>query len=96
MFPGEVLKQVPCSGKEDVDNAVSSARKALKTWSQKSGFERGQVLKRAADIIRVWYCNTFVVVITIVTETQTSLWFIITHFKDTCRHNQKYYIQTKK
>ena len=80
MFPGEVLKQVPCSGKEDVDNAVLSARKVLKTWSQKSGFERGQVLKRAADIIRVWYYNTFVVVITIVTETQTSLWFIITHF----------------
>lgn len=49
---GEVLRQLQCAGREDVDQAVYSARKALKTWSGKSGFERGQVLKRAAEIIR--------------------------------------------
>ena len=47
------MRKVQCSGREDVDRAVSSARKALKTWKQKTGFERGQVLKRAADILRV-------------------------------------------
>ena len=50
---GEVMRQLQCSGSKDVDRAVSSARKALKTWKQKTGFERGQVLKRAADILRV-------------------------------------------
>ena len=50
---GEVLRHIQCSGSEDVGQAVSSARKAQKTWRQKSGFERGQILKKAADIIRV-------------------------------------------
>lgn len=49
---GEVLRHIQCSGSEDVGQAVSSARKAQKTWRQKSGFERGQILKKAADIIR--------------------------------------------
>ena len=47
------MRQLQCSGRKDVDRAVSSARKALKSWKQKTGFERGQVLKRAADILRV-------------------------------------------
>ena len=53
MSLGEVLRQFQCSGSDDVGQAVSSAKKAQKTWRQKSGFERGQVLKKAADLIRV-------------------------------------------
>lgn len=41
------------SGVADVDTAVTSARTALPHWAAMSGFERGQVLKRAADLIRV-------------------------------------------
>ena len=51
---GEVLREFQCSGSDDVGQAVSSARQAQKTWRQKSGFERGQVLKQAADLIRVY------------------------------------------
>ncbi|XP_052796379.1 4-trimethylaminobutyraldehyde dehydrogenase-like [Mya arenaria] len=49
---GEVLKTVGCSGSDDVHRAVSKARQAQTGWARMSGFQRGQVLKRAADIVR--------------------------------------------
>ena len=52
-FSGEVLRQVQSAGREDVDRAVESAREAFHEWSILSGFQRGQILKKAADIIRV-------------------------------------------
>ncbi|XP_060579513.1 4-trimethylaminobutyraldehyde dehydrogenase A-like, partial [Ruditapes philippinarum] len=50
---GEVLKTVQSSGASDLDNAMAAARRAQKQWAGMSGFERGQVLKRAADLCRV-------------------------------------------
>ncbi|XP_045168036.2 4-trimethylaminobutyraldehyde dehydrogenase-like isoform X1 [Mercenaria mercenaria] len=49
---GEVLKTVQSSGAVDVDIAVTAAKNGQKIWASMSGFERGQVLKRAADICR--------------------------------------------
>lgn len=50
---GEVLKTVQSSGATDIDNAVAAAKSAQKQWAGMSGFERGQILKRAADLCRV-------------------------------------------
>ncbi|GAB1605614.1 4-trimethylaminobutyraldehyde dehydrogenase-like [Argonauta hians] len=49
---GEVLRNFQSSGREDVDYAVKSARKAAGHWSQLSGFQRGQIICRAASILR--------------------------------------------
>lgn len=50
---GEVLKTVQSSGKADIDNAVTAAQMSQRAWAAMSGMERGQVLKRAADICRM-------------------------------------------
>ena len=50
---GEVVRPVACSSQSDVDHAVCKARSAFRDWSRMSGFERGAVLKKAANIIRV-------------------------------------------
>ncbi|KAL3831800.1 hypothetical protein ACJMK2_023504 [Sinanodonta woodiana] len=49
---GKVLRTVQSSGEEDVGNAVQNALVAFRIWSAIPGFQRGQVLKRASDIIR--------------------------------------------
>ncbi|KAH9524532.1 4-trimethylaminobutyraldehyde dehydrogenase [Bulinus truncatus] len=49
---GKKLRDIQNSNKEDVDSAVKAARNAFKAWSQWSGFERGQVLRKAANIIK--------------------------------------------
>ncbi|KAK6165839.1 hypothetical protein SNE40_022674 [Patella caerulea] len=49
---GEVIREVQSSGGNDIDQAVDISRKALKSWSQISAFERGKVLRKAAEIIR--------------------------------------------
>ncbi|KAK3611299.1 hypothetical protein CHS0354_015712 [Potamilus streckersoni] len=49
---GKVLRTVQSSSEEDVDKAVQTALIAFKSWSAIPGFQRGQVLKRASDIIR--------------------------------------------
>lgn len=48
----ETLRQVPSSGERDVNEAVGQAREGFRSWSKLSGFERGNVLKRAANIMR--------------------------------------------
>lgn len=47
------MRKVHSSGADDVNRAVASARAAQTSWAAMSGFERGQILKRAADIVRV-------------------------------------------
>ncbi|KAK7110062.1 4-trimethylaminobutyraldehyde dehydrogenase-like [Littorina saxatilis] len=49
---GETLKRVECCGSKDIDKAVGIAKDAFKEWSQVPAFERGQVLTRAAQLIR--------------------------------------------
>ncbi|XP_005113416.2 4-trimethylaminobutyraldehyde dehydrogenase [Aplysia californica] len=49
---GLPLRSVSNSNDDDVQEAVQVARNSFRTWSKMSGFERGQVLKRAADICR--------------------------------------------
>lgn len=53
MFTGEVLRQIQNSGVEEVDGAIGVALRAFPAWSQKAGFDRGQVLRKAAQLIRV-------------------------------------------
>ncbi|XP_063421468.1 4-trimethylaminobutyraldehyde dehydrogenase-like [Mytilus trossulus] len=50
---GKSLRYVASSNEEDVDTAVRSARREFKAWKKFSGFERGNVLKKAANIIRM-------------------------------------------
>ncbi|CAG2230524.1 ALDH9A1 [Mytilus edulis] len=50
---GKSLRFVASSNEEDVDLAVRSARREFKAWKKFSGFERGNVLKKAANIIRM-------------------------------------------
>ncbi|XP_071102502.1 4-trimethylaminobutyraldehyde dehydrogenase-like [Haliotis cracherodii] len=49
---GEVLRQIQNSGVEEVDGAIDVALRAFPAWSQKAGFDRGQVLRKAAQLIR--------------------------------------------
>ena len=49
---GKILCEAKSSGKDEVDRAVRSAREAFDGWSEKSGLERGKILRKAADIIR--------------------------------------------
>lgn len=47
------MRDVSSSNEQDVDLAVRSARREFKAWRKMSGFERGNILKKAANIIRV-------------------------------------------
>lgn len=48
---GKILGKIPESNKEDVDAAVSSAKKAFKSWSKFSTKERSDFLNKIADLI---------------------------------------------
>lgn len=48
----EPICQVQEAGRQDVDLAVSSAKKGFAIWSKKTGAERGAILKKAAWILR--------------------------------------------
>ena len=47
------------SNAEDVNNAISSAAVAFKTWSQLSAFERGRIIHKASEIVRVCIVSNF-------------------------------------
>lgn len=47
----EVLGIFPKSGKEDVDEAVRSARKGFKEWRKVPVPQRGQIMKRVGDLM---------------------------------------------
>ncbi|CAL1276480.1 unnamed protein product [Larinioides sclopetarius] len=49
---GESLFNIPCSGEKDVNHAVKSCKEAFLVWSKRCPRERGQVLLKAAQIIR--------------------------------------------
>ena len=46
-----VLANVCLSSRKDYKNAVVSARQAFSSWSQKSAFNRGQILYRIAEML---------------------------------------------
>ena len=48
---GKVYSLIPDSDKIDIENAVSSAKEAFKTWSKTSKQERSNILMRLADTI---------------------------------------------
>lgn len=49
---GKSLRDIGNSNDVDVDTAVKSARREFKAWRKLSGFDRGNILKKAANIIR--------------------------------------------
>jgi betaine-aldehyde dehydrogenase len=49
---GEELARLPAAGGAEVDAAVARAQEAQRAWGQRSGAERGRVLRRAADLLR--------------------------------------------
>jgi acyl-CoA reductase-like NAD-dependent aldehyde dehydrogenase len=48
---GNPLANICLSSRKDVRNAVVSARKAFGTWSERSAFNRGQILYRIAEML---------------------------------------------
>jgi succinate-semialdehyde dehydrogenase / glutarate-semialdehyde dehydrogenase len=46
------LSKLSLATKQDLDKAVASADKAFKVWRKVSAFERGKILKKAADLLR--------------------------------------------
>ena len=50
---GKVLTTMRSCNTTDVNTAISAARDAFKSWSQLSGMQRGKLLTKAAQILRV-------------------------------------------
>lgn len=48
---GEKLGNICLCSKKDAKNAVAAARKAFGTWSERSAFNRGQILYRIAEML---------------------------------------------
>lgn len=48
---GKALGNICLSSRKDVRNAVSAARKAFGGWSERSAFNRGQILYRIAEML---------------------------------------------
>lgn len=48
----EILRSVPFGGRQDAVDAIEAAHAALPGWSAKTPYERGDVLKHAAGIMR--------------------------------------------
>jgi len=48
---GSPIANVCQSSKKDIRNAVQAARKAFGTWSERSAFNRGQILYRMAEML---------------------------------------------
>ena len=48
---GEVLANMCLSSRKDVKNAVSAAKKAFGGWSEKTAFNRSQILYRIAEML---------------------------------------------
>ncbi|MDC1256604.1 NAD-dependent succinate-semialdehyde dehydrogenase [Pelagibacteraceae bacterium] len=51
-FNEEVLGQIPVSTKEDLDQALESAKKSFQLWKKTSPWERSKIIKKIADLIR--------------------------------------------
>ncbi|WP_031247412.1 NAD-dependent succinate-semialdehyde dehydrogenase [Mesorhizobium sp. LNJC394B00] len=46
------LGALPHAGKAELDRALAAARRAFESWKRTSPFERGNILRRAADLMR--------------------------------------------
>ncbi|MDN5926334.1 MAG: aldehyde dehydrogenase [Hyphomicrobiales bacterium] len=49
---GTIVGEVAEGDRQDIDDAVEAATNALAAWSARSGAERGDIMARAADILR--------------------------------------------
>jgi succinate-semialdehyde dehydrogenase/glutarate-semialdehyde dehydrogenase len=49
---GKVLAQLPHAGKADLDTALGAAQKGFQTWKNTSAYERGKIMRKAADLLR--------------------------------------------
>lgn len=50
-FDNSICGTVPSCGEEEINLAVESANLAFKTWSKKTSFERGNILRKAAQLV---------------------------------------------
>ena len=48
---GEGIGNMCLSSRKDVRNAVTAARKAFGSWSERSAFNRGQIIYRIAEML---------------------------------------------
>lgn len=46
------LGRLPHAGKPELDRALAAASRAFETWKRTSPYERGQIMRRAADLMR--------------------------------------------
>jgi len=53
LHAGKVLATMRSCDANDVNTAVSNAREAFRSWSQLSGMQRGKLLTKASQIMRV-------------------------------------------
>ena len=49
---GKVLAQLPHATKSDLDQALVAADRAFQKWRKVSAFERGKLLRKAAELVR--------------------------------------------
>jgi len=49
---GEILGRVPLSHREEVEQAVASAREAFPTWRAISRIKRGECIERFVDVVK--------------------------------------------
>ena len=50
---GSVLAKLPFAKKPELDKVLAPADKGFKAWKRVSSFERGKILRKAADLMRV-------------------------------------------
>src|SRR5258706_171381 len=48
----EVIRAVPFGAGADCRAAIDAAHRAFRPWAQSTPYERGSILKRAADLVR--------------------------------------------
>ena len=49
---GETLCHLPMADTADLDRALAAAERAFADWSARSAFDRGRLLRAAAELIR--------------------------------------------
>ena len=49
---GEILAEVHCASRDDIDRAVASAQRGQRVWAGFTAMERSRVLRRAVDLLR--------------------------------------------
>jgi succinate-semialdehyde dehydrogenase/glutarate-semialdehyde dehydrogenase len=49
---GKVLAKLPHASKSDLDEALAAANKAFPLWKATSAYDRGKIMRKAADLLR--------------------------------------------